>query len=80
MAYDFQKFSVTRLAAAQLTVPRWAIELEVRDSTTGELVRDFMGANRLLFPNVLGQLTNAQQDEVVEMIVGMLVRRRAGLD
>lgn len=78
MPYDFQQFSITRLAAAQLTVPRWSIALQVTDSQTGALVKDFTGANAVVFPNVLGQLSNTEQDEMVAMIVNWLIQRRIG--
>ena len=77
---DFQQFSVTRTTAASMTVPRWTIELKITDSQTGALLRDFTGANALSFPAILGQLTNAQQDEFVFNAVEWLIRKRAGLE
>jgi hypothetical protein len=77
---DFQNFSITRLANQNVNIPRWSISLQVVDSQTGALIRDFTGANAITFPQVLGQLTNAQQDEMVELIVSWLIRKRAGLD
>lgn len=76
---DFQQFAIARIAPASMTVPRWTIGLLVTDAKTGAVLRDFTGANALTFPNVLGQLTNAEQDELVERIVQFLVLKRAGL-
>lgn len=77
---DFQQFSVTRSGTANLTVPTWAVEVKITDSKTGATVRDFTGANALSFPQILGQLTAAQQDEFVAASMNWLIRKRAGLD
>lgn len=66
---DLQQFAVTRLAPATLTVPRWRIEFQVTDERTGAVLRDFTGANALTFPNLLGTLSNAQQDAWVQQVV-----------
>lgn len=80
MAFDLGQFSITRTTSAQLTVPRWTIEFVVINPTTGAVTHDFTGANALVFPTVLGQLTNAQQDELVEHVVMLLIKRRAGIE
>ena len=76
---DLQQFSVTRISAAQLTVPRWTVAFQVTNSTTGEVLHDYTGANTVTFPTILGQLTNAQQDEFVEMVMAWLIRKRLNL-
>ena len=76
---DFSDYSVVRDGTAQLTVPVWRIELRIIDSQTGEESHDFTGANALRFPQLLGQLTPAQQDAFVERVVAMLIHWRAGL-
>ncbi len=73
---DYQQFSVTRIAPAAMTVPRWQIELKVTNSQTGAVIRDFTGANAIIFPNVLGTYTNAQQDRLVELIVTYMIERK----
>lgn len=79
MPVNFQEFSITRIAPAQLTVPRWSIALKVTDSATDAILKDLTGVNALVFPTVLGQLSTAEQDEMVQMIVGWLIRKRAGV-
>jgi hypothetical protein len=76
---DLQSFSVTRLSNQNFNGPRWRIECRVVDSQTGVLIRDLTGANALIFPSFLGQLTQAQQDRIVELIVLELIERRLEL-
>jgi len=42
-------------------------------------VADFTGANSIVFPTVLGNLTAAQQDRWVEHVVTELILKRFGL-
>ena len=77
---DLMNFSITRLANANLSVPRWSIEGQFVDSQTQQTVlRDFMGANAVLFPNVLGNLTDEQQDRWVESVIRDLLHQRFGV-
>ena len=75
---QLQQYSVTRLSNAQLTVPRWNVEGILLDDA-GVQVADFTGANSVVFPTVLGNLTAAQQDRWVEQIVTELILKRFGL-
>lgn len=76
---DFQDFSLTRNGTVSLpNAPQWRVELRITDSQTGEELRDFTGANALSFPQILGQLTAAQQDEFVAMSMAWLIHKRAG--
>jgi hypothetical protein len=77
---DLQSFFVTRNGTVNLTVPQWTISFLVTDSKTGAVLFDRTGANALSFPQVLGQLTAAQQDEFVNMVVVWLLRKRLGLE
>jgi hypothetical protein len=77
---DFQQFAITRQANRNLNVPTWSVELLITDSQTGVVLRDFTGANALSFPQILGQLTAAQQDEFVSRVIQMLILWRAGLE
>lgn len=76
---DLRNFSVTRSGTARLTVPVWTISGQVVDVDRGEsstVLRDFSGQNEVKFPQVLGQLTEAQQDRLVEMIVLFILEAR----
>lgn len=73
-------YSVTRLANASLSVPRWSVEGRIVDSQTQQtVIQDFTGANAVLFPNVLGNLSNAKQNQWVEEVVRDLIFRRFGI-
>lgn len=77
---DLVGFSITRLSNASLSVPRWSIAGQIVDSQTQlTVIQDFTGANAITFPNVLGNLTNAQQDKWVADVVADLLWRRFGL-
>lgn len=76
---DLLDFSITRLANASVSIPRWRVEGRIVDSQTQrDVVRDFTGANAVTFPNVLGNLTAAQQDEWVQQVVTDLIFKRFG--
>lgn len=77
---DLVQFSVTRLSNATMSVPRWSVAGKVVDSETQKtVIRDFTGANAVIFPNVLGQLVAAQQDDWVQRVVLELVYDRFGI-
>jgi hypothetical protein len=73
---DIQNFRVTRTTNQTMSVPRWIISFQVTDERTGALLRDFTGANSFLFPTVLGTLSQAQQDRLVERIVQYIIEAR----
>jgi hypothetical protein len=75
---QLQSYSVTRLSNAQLTVPRWNVEGILLDDA-GVQVADFTGANSVVFPTVLGNLTAAKQDRWVGQVVTELILKRFGL-
>jgi hypothetical protein len=77
---DFQEFAVIRNGTISLTVPQWTVSLKVTDSKTGAVLFDRTGVNSFSFPQILGQLTVAQQDEFVQMAIGWLLRKRLGLE
>lgn len=77
---DLLNYSVVRLAAASLTVPRWQISGQIVSSVNqSQILQDFTGANAVVFPNILGNLTNNQQDDWVEHIMLDLIQRRFGI-
>jgi hypothetical protein len=77
---DVLDFSVTRLSAVTVSLPRWRVEGRIVDtSDQTRVLKDFTGANAVTFPSVLGNLTQAQQDEWVERIVHELILRRFGI-
>lgn len=76
---DLVNYSVTRLANAQITTPRWQIQGQIVDSKTQQTVIQDITAASIIFPNVLGSLTTAQQDQWVSEVVQNLIFRRFGL-
>lgn len=76
---DLINYSVTRLANASLSVPRWQINGQIVDSQSQlTVIRDLTAAN-VIFPNVLGQLSNNAQDQWVNEVVQDLIFRRFGI-
>lgn len=77
---DLVQFSITRLANASLSVPRWSVAGKIVDSKTQQqTLADFTGANAIIFPTVLGNLTTAQQDDWVAQVIGDLLHKRFGV-
>lgn len=76
---DLKNFSVIRAANKTLTVPTWDIAGQLIDSQTGALLQDFSGANAVAFPQILGNLTVAQQNDFVTTVVRDLLRMRFGI-
>ena len=77
---DLLNFSIARAGSKSMTVPTWTISGQIVDSSDQTLVlRDFTGANSVSFPQVLGNLTAAQQDEMIYRIVNWLLEKRFGV-
>lgn len=75
---DLQNFSVTKIANQTITnAPRYQISCLVTNSTTGAVIRDFTGANAITFPQVLGQLSEAERVEMIELICNWLIDKRS---
>lgn len=77
---DFQNFSITRGNNANVNIPTWTISGRITNSQTGATIQDFTGGNVIRFPQVLGNLTTAQQNEFVSEVIQMLIRRRFNID
>jgi hypothetical protein len=77
---DLMNYSVTRLANASVSIPRWSIQGQIVDQDKGGhgVIADITAAN-VIFPNVLGNLTVAQQDSWVNDVVQQLIFKRFGL-
>lgn len=76
---DLLDYQVVRGANKQLTVPTWDVEGRIVDSRNQAIViRDITAAN-VSFPQVLGNLTAAQQDDWVALVVQQLIFRRFNL-
>lgn len=74
---DLVNFTITKLANANVSVPRWTLSGRLVDSKTQQTVlADFTGANTVAFPGVLASLTAAQQDELIGLIVNWLLAKR----
>lgn len=77
---DLLDYSVTRLSNATLSVPRWSVEGRIVDSQTQQtVIEDFTGANAVVFPSVLGNLSAAGQDRWVHQVVQDLIFKRFGI-
>lgn len=75
---DLINFQVVRAGNVQLTVPTWTISGRVIGRGDGLPEINFTGGNAISFPQVLGQLTTAQQDEWVQHVVLELLQKRLG--
>jgi hypothetical protein len=78
---DLIGFSVTRNGTVSLpNAPTWLIAGKIVDSTNQSTVlQDFTGANAVSFPQVIGNLTAAQQDDFVARVVQDILSKRFGL-
>lgn len=76
---DIQNFSITPLAAASVTVPRARVECQIVGDN-GQVLADYTGANAIVFPAVLGQLSAKAQRKVLRLLIHSLLRMRAGLE
>ncbi len=70
---DLWDFKVVRAGNVQLTVPTWTVSGKVVNRG-GPPDVDFTAGNSVSFPQVLGQLTVAQQDEFVTRAVYQLLQ------
>ena len=72
---DLANFSVTRTTPLTINnAPRWIISGQITNSKTGAVIRDFTGANAVTFPQILGNFSQAKQDELVNQWVLELLR------
>jgi hypothetical protein len=76
---DLINYGVTRLANVTLSVPRWQIDGQIVSTSNHATVIADITADGAIFPNVLGKLTNAQQDDWVAGVVQQLIYRRFSL-
>ena len=77
---DIQNLTFDQLGNKNVVVPRITISCEVRDSSTGVLLNDFTGANAIEWPKALGELTVAQQLNILDDVLNRIVRMKAGLE
>ncbi len=76
---DLLDFAVARAGTASLTVPVYDISCRIVDSEDHSIVlRDFTGANRLRFPQVLGQIPAGRRDDFLLYIAQWLIDERMG--
>lgn len=74
---DLKNFTITGRANATLNVPRATLSgLVVSSDASQTVLRDFTGANAVLFPEVLSNLTAAERLELVEFIAMWLLTKR----
>lgn len=75
---DLRQFAITKLSNQTINnAPRYQISCLVTNSNTGATIRDFTGANALTFPQVLGNLTEAERVEMIELIANWIIDKRA---
>jgi len=66
---DFQNFSITDLADVTATVPRFQINVQVKDSQTQQTLFDFTGANALVFPGLGLGVTVARTTRITHSMI-----------
>lgn len=77
---DMQQYTVALTGQGGVQTPRASIAARVTDSTTGQTLFDFTGANALNFPAVLRDLTDAQFEALIRDIIGpWIVMQKAGM-
>jgi hypothetical protein len=77
---DFLQYAITPLGNASVTVPRATIAALIVDSMDQSItIADFTGANALNFPVVLTTLSAADRAELIQMLAGWLLLKKAGL-
>lgn len=87
---DVTDFQIVRLANASLTVPRWQVSGKIVSDPAGvwggtgappvqPVLKDFTGANAVVFPAILGQLPAVRQDEIVAGWIIGLIKERFGV-
>lgn len=75
---DIQNMSLNVLAAQNVSMPRLSIEAQITDSQTGAVLFDFTGANNIVFPQYVAQMTVADRRAFVEYIAIYLIRHKSG--
>ena len=75
---DLQEFLITPQASANINVPRATISAKVTDSSTGEVLSDFTGANAIQWPSVLTTLTATQRQNLIDLVATTIVMMKAG--
>jgi len=78
VGYNIDQFSITPLASASVNVPRAQVEGRLLDDATGAVIADFTGANAVIFPNVLSNLTAAERLEVLNLVINYIILKRFG--
>ena len=76
---DYQNFKIEKLANIRINVansPQYRISLTVNDSNSGEELRNYTGANAILFPDILLSLSDSDQQELIELITNWLINKR----
>lgn len=78
---DLINFALTPLAPVTINnMPRVQISGTVVDSNNQSIVLgDFTGANAVIFPNVLINLSQADRLELMHMITGWLINKKFGV-
>ena len=76
---DFQNFKIEKLQRTLLAEPnilQFRISLQICDSNSGEVLKDFTGTRAILFPNILMKLPDEDQQELIELITNWLINKK----
>lgn len=70
MPRDLTDYKITLVGtSANLSIPRIEIACKVIDSATGEVLKDFTGANSVTLHGVFGTLSNREKKVVLEQMI-----------
>lgn len=73
-------YSLTKMSAVSVVVPRYSIACTVVDATDqSKVLADYTGANALLFPNALAGMSQSDRDEFIDLVASWIIHKHAGL-
>lgn len=76
---DFQNYAITPRSSVNVNLPRLEIEVQITDSNTGVVQFDFTGANSIMFPQYMTNLTADERRDFAQYIASWLIRHKAGM-
>lgn len=77
MAFDLRNFSVTiDGSTVNANIPSATVSFKVFDTTTGQQLKDFTGANTVSFPQMVAALSAAEKKALLEHIIQWIVAKK----